>query len=186
MSDQYLPDSLPPGAVEIVGAAEVAIGFDQLAKQLQPLLNSSDCLLLGVMTGGMFPLTQLAARLQGDFLVDYCHATRYFNNQAGDELHWLRQPPESVAGRTVLVVDDIFDAGQTLTGVVEACLAGGAKQVFTAVLVVKQTERAAGMRPPDFSAGIQVPDCYVFGCGMDDAGRWRHLPAIYTLEQVEP
>jgi len=184
MSEQAPSVFLPRGAREIVSAEKVQAGLDHLAQQLQPLVSQSGCLLLGIMTGGLYPLMQLTGRLQGDFLLDYCHATRYLNNQAGEELHWLRRPPEIIAGKTVVVVDDIFDAGQTLTGVVEACKAGGAKEVFSAVLVVKQIERAADIGPPDFTAGIKVPDCYVFGCGMDYAGHWRHLSAIYTLEKA--
>ena len=171
---------LDPRAEEIVPAAEMQAGFDRLAAAIQPLVDGGDCVLLGVLNGAVYPLMELARRLRGDFLIDYCHATRYRGATSGKDVHWLRRPPESICGRTVLLVDDILDIGDTLEAVVEACAAAAPAAVYSVIPVIKDTpERPAG-RSPDFTAGIVVPDVYVFGCGMDVAGRWRHLPAIYA------
>lgn len=174
-----------PDSFELVDAGRMRRGFDHLAAKLQLLINDTDCVLLGVMNGGLYPLLQLIQRVRGDYLLDYCHVSRYGDQRLGGDLQWLRRPPETVAMRTVIVVDDIFDEGYTLNAVADACRAAGAVQVYTAVAVTKENPRRGSVCLPDYSTGIAVPDVYVFGCGMDLAGRWRHLPAIYALNDEQ-
>jgi len=175
-------DAVLANADVIFSPDEVAVGFDNLATDLQPLIEASDCILLGILNGGMFALVHLAERLAGDFRVDYCHATRYEGGMEGQSLTWLEQPHVDLAGMTVIVVDDIFDEGTTLRAVADYCSGQGAARVYTAVLIVKDRARPAATPLPDFTAGLQVPDRYVFGCGMDMHGRWRHLRGVYALE----
>jgi hypoxanthine phosphoribosyltransferase len=85
-----------------------------------------------------------------------------------------------VAGRTVLVVDDILDEGITLAAVRDKLLAQGASAVLSAVFADKDLGRDKPIRA-DFT-GVTVPDRYVFGFGMDAYGLWRNLPAIYALK----
>jgi hypoxanthine phosphoribosyltransferase len=170
-----------PQADEIASAAQMALGFDRLASSIQPLIDEGSCVLLGIMTGGLYPLVRLADRLVGDFVIDYCHATRYEGGTEGKILQWLEQPHADLKGLTVIVIDDIFDAGITLQAVADFCREAGARRVATAAMVVKDRPRSEAMPLPDFDTGLTVPDRYVFGCGMDFAGRWRHLPAIYAL-----
>jgi hypoxanthine phosphoribosyltransferase len=170
-----------PAADEIISAAAISAGFDQLAGKIQPLVDEGECVLLGVMTGGLYPLVRLSDRLTGDFVVDYCHATRYEGGTEGKTLRWLAEPHTELAGRNVVIIDDIFDAGITLQAVADFCRQAGAARVSTAAMVVKDRPRSASMGLPDLGTGLTVPDRYVFGCGMDLAGRWRHLPAIYAL-----
>ena len=172
-----------PDAQEIVSATDMALGFDRLACAIQPLVDDRNCILLGVMTGGLYPLMRLAERLHGDFLLDYCHATRYAGGTSGGGLEWRETPHLSFANHTVIIVDDIYDEGLTLQAVADYCRQAGAFRVATAVMVIKERLPAAGVAPPDFSTGLTVPDRYVFGCGMDVYGRWRHLPAIYALSE---
>jgi hypoxanthine phosphoribosyltransferase len=172
----YVPD-----ADLIVTAEAVAAGLDHLAGDLQPLIARDDCILLGVAMGGLYPLMQLATRLHGDFLLDYCHATRYDGATVGQELRWIQAPRSEFAERTVIVIDDILDEGITLEAIRQRCTELGARQVYTAVLAIKDLPDAANRKRPDYSSGIHVPNRYVFGCGMDLHERWRHLDAIYAL-----
>lgn len=171
-------------ADEILSASEIAAGFDLLAAKLQPLVERADCVLLGVLNGGMFPLLRLAERLNGDFLIDYCHATRYAGGMTGGELEWLVTPRLPLRDRVAIVVDDILDAGHTLAGIRELCTSLGAAQVLTAVMTIKDLGDVQQPQP-DFSAGIVVPNRYVFGCGMDLNEAWRHLDSIYALPDDE-
>ena len=133
------------------------------------------------MNGGMIPAVRLADRLNGDFLLDYCHATRYRGATEGAELQWREPPHVDLAGRTVIVIDDIFDAGITLHAVAERCRELGAAKVLTAVMLVKDCARDPATPAPDFDTGMRVPDRYVFGCGMDYDSGWRHLRSVYAL-----
>jgi hypoxanthine phosphoribosyltransferase len=99
----------------------------------------------------------------------------------GGDIRWVQRPRQDLRGRTVVLVDDIFDEGHTLAALRGHCLDAGAARVFTAVLARKRHGRPVGDAAPDF-VGLEVGDDYVFGCGMDLAGHWRHLPGIYALD----
>jgi len=171
---------LPAGAEELFSAAAVDNAIDAMARAVQAEIDTQDCVLLAVMLGGMIPAARIASRLSGDFLLDYCHVTRYQGQQHGGEPQWLHRPRADLAGRTVLVVDDIYDEGLTLQFVEQACLEKGAARVVTVALTSKRHPRATIGRRPDI-LGLEVPDRYIFGCGMDLEHGWRHLPAIYAL-----
>jgi hypoxanthine phosphoribosyltransferase len=171
-----------PEAVVIATETEVNNAYQRLAAAMQPIVQDSDCILIGIMMGGMVPMARLAGMLTGDFAMDYCQVSRYRGAEQGGRLEWQRAPGLDLAGRTILLIDDIYDEGITLGYVADYCRAQGASRAFTAVLVRKQHERNAGRVAPDI-AGLSVADRYVFGCGMDYQHRWRHLPEIYALKQ---
>ena len=138
-------------------------------------------LFLTVMQGGLFFAAQLGLASTVDFQFDYVHATRYRGVDSG-ELKWLRRPEVALAGRDVLLVDDILDEGHTLLAIRNHCRDEGAASVRIAVLVEKRHDR----RAPGISAdyiGLSVPDRYVFGYGMDWHGHGRNLSAIYALAE---
>jgi hypoxanthine phosphoribosyltransferase len=173
----------PPvrGARLVVPPAAVEGAWNRLAQALQPVVAGGDCVLLGVLVGGMVPLVHVAARLRGDFALDYCHVSRYLGGTAGGALHWFARPRQRLAGRTVILIDDIFDEGHTLAELRHFCLGQGAARVLVAVLARKRHARAVVGPAPEF-VGLDVPDEYVFGCGMDYRDRWRHLDAIYAID----
>lgn len=136
-------------------------------------------LVLGVMNGALVTLGALLTQLQFPVCLDYVHASRYQQGETGGELEWRRRPEEPLAGRQILIVDDILDWGITLAALVDYCRQAGAAGVKTAVLARKQ-RRVPPVIEADFVA-LEVPDEYVLGFGMDYRGLWRNLPGIYVL-----
>ena len=170
-----------PDASLVVSESEVDQAYRQLAASLQPLISTGECVLVGVLMGGMIPTARLAAILTGDFLLDCCQVGRYRGGVKGGTLEWILTPKAMLEGKTVVLVDDIYDEGITLDYVVSELLERGASRVVSVVLIRKRHDRAKGRISPDF-VGLEVGDHYVFGCGMDYQHRWRHLPAIYALK----
>ena len=111
------------------------------------------------------------------------HATRYRGATTGSELHWLREPMVSLQDRVVLLVDDILDEGHTLKAVREDCYRRGARKVLIASLCSKRHDRLAAGMASDFN-GVELPDRYVFGFGMDYHEQGRNLPGIYALRET--
>jgi len=164
---------------------EVRAALDEMVARVAARLNGKNPLVLCVMTGGVVVTSELVLRLPFPLEIDYVHATRYGDLTQGGQLKWVAEPRKSLEGRTVLVVDDILDEGQTLGAIMEYCRAKGAKEAVSAVLVDKQHTRKSGLKKADFAA-ISVPDRYVFGYGMDYKGYWRNAPGIYAaLKQDE-
>jgi hypoxanthine phosphoribosyltransferase len=82
----------------------------------------------------------------------------------------------------VLVIDDILDEGHTLLAVRKALMEFAPDSLKVAVLTRKIHDRQAGGAVAEF-IGVEVPDRYVFGCGMDYKEYWRQLPAIYAVRE---
>lgn len=177
-----MAESAPPlpNARLIASSGQVRAAYDRLAAALQPVVDEGHCVLIGVLMGGMVPLVHIAERLRGDFVLDYCHATRYQGDTRGGALVWLQSPRQPLTGQTVVLVDDIFDHGHTLAEAGRFCQDAGARRVLTVVLARKPGGRAAVAMRPDF-VGMEVGEDYVFGCGMDYRHRWRHLDALWAL-----
>lgn len=167
----------------LAGPAEVEAALEAMAAAITERLGDSDPLIYCVMNGGLIVAGRLIARLRFPLQVAYLHATRYGQQLRGQSLlDWRVRPTRDLAGRTILVIDDILDEGHTLDAICRHLHDEGAAAVFTAVLVHKLHERKArpGMRA-DFT-GLDLPDRYLFGCGMDYRGYWRNAPGIYALK----
>jgi hypoxanthine phosphoribosyltransferase len=158
---------------------EVERAFDRMAGEINERLRGRDPLVVCVLMGGLVPFGCLLTRLDFHCSVDYVHATRYRGALRGETLHWLAGPGCDLTGRDVLLVDDILDEGCTLARIEERLLGEGAEQVWKAVLIRKARRRTCPIES-DF-IGLDVPDRYVFGYGMDYRGYLRNAPGIFAL-----
>jgi len=165
----------------VCGEREVQGAIARLAEQIGARLHDAYPLVLVVMGGAVVFAGQLLPRLRFPLDLDYVHATRYGAATQGGGLTWRVSPPEA-RGRTVLLLDDILDHGQTLRAIRDELLARGAAEVLSAVLVEKIL---SALKPitADF-VGLRIPDRFVFGCGMDAKGFWRNLPEIRAMRET--
>jgi len=165
----------------VSSADDVRAAIRRLAGEIDARLAGSYPLVLAVMGGAVVFAGQLLPLLSFPLDFDYIHATRYGPETAGGRLDWRVTPSEDVRGRTVLVLDDILDGGETMHAIRERLLALGAAEFFCAVLVDKTLARAKPIAA-DF-VGLTIPDRFVFGCGMDAKGYWRNLPEIRAMKE---
>lgn len=167
-------------AEQLCSAVVISAAVERLAREITGRVQNSFPLVLGVMRGGVMFAGQLLPQLRFPLEFDYLDVTRYGDTTRGGSLAWKVSPGTAVSGRTVLVLDDILDEGQTLAAIRDRLLAAGARHVYSAVFAEKETGR-----PKPISAdfvGVRLPDRYVFGFGMDVKGLWRNLPEIYALK----
>jgi hypoxanthine phosphoribosyltransferase len=171
----------PAGAECLYTPEAVSEALDAQARRLSRLVGRGEVLsVIALMKGGMYPAIELARRLGTAIRVDYVHATRYREATSGGEIHWAHWPDSLSPGDHVVLVDDIFDEGYTMAAVAERFRAQGVTDISTAVLVRKQHDRGLDRDWVDDYA-LEVPDRYVFGCGMDYQGLWRQLDGIWAL-----
>jgi len=166
----------------VCDADAVQGAISKMAQGITGVLSECNPLVLVVMHGGIYLAGQILPRLEFPLDVDYVHVTRYGDATRGGALQWKAEPSEAVRGRAVLVLDDILDEGHTLAAIRQRMLGAGAASLHCAVL----TEKRTGLPKPikaDF-VGLQLPNRYVFGCGMDVSGAWRNLPAIYAMRST--
>lgn len=173
------PQSILASSALIYSEAEVVSAVERLASEITHALSESNPIVMSVMGGAVVFTGQLLPQLNFPLEFDYVQANRYHGTR-GQNLVWRVEPSDRVKGRVILLLDDILDEGITLAEIKAKCLAMGADQVFIAVLSEKILDQDKPIRA-DF-VGLELPNRYVFGCGMDVGGWWRNLPCIRALK----
>lgn len=151
----------------------------RVAGEIMDALQNDSPVVLVVMRGGLYFAGQLLPLLPFPLELDYVDVARYGDKQKGGVLEWRNFPFIPLVGRTVLVVDDIVDEGETLFAIHNWVMNAGAYACYSTTLFSKDTEKDKAW-VPEF-IGLSVPNKFVFGCGMDVEGYGRNLPAVYAL-----
>ena len=146
--------------------------FDQPGDETFPLV-------LGVMGGAVVFVGNLLPQLRFPLEFDYIHVSRYGDDDQGGQVVWKVIPRSNVAGRTIIVLDDILDEGETLAHVKQRLLDMGAAEVIVAVFADKQIKRSKPLTAD--IVGLAIPDKFVVGFGMDVYGFWRNLPGLWAI-----
>jgi hypoxanthine phosphoribosyltransferase len=170
-------------AEQVCSAATIARAVQRIAADITRVLADDNPLVLSVMGGAVVFTGQLLPLLRFPLSFDYMHLTRYHNAMSGGRIEWKVFPLEAVAGRVVLVVDDILDEGDTMLEIRTRVLAAGAERFYCAVFADKDIGKPKPIAA-DF-VGLPLPNRYVFGFGMDVKGAWRNLPEIYAMKCEE-
>lgn len=171
----------------LVSLDAISSALDELAFKLNREYGGADfegqeVLALCVLNGGVVFAGHILPRLTMRVKLDYIHCTRYRGELTGsDDISWFAKPRSDLAGQHILVLDDIFDEGRTLEAIVAYAEQQGAKSVTSAVMANKLHNRKPEQFKPDYS-GVDLPDRYVFGMGMDRHGLCRNAPGIYALK----
>jgi hypoxanthine phosphoribosyltransferase len=167
-------------AAELICPEAMVLGaLERMAGEIAAVLAQENPLVLPVMGGAVVFTGHLLPLLRFPLEFDYLHVSRYNGTTRGAEVQWKVGPRTDIRGRTLLVLDDILDEGNTLAAIRDRLLAEGAGKFYSAVFADKRIGRAKPIAA-DF-VGIEVPDRYVFGFGMDINEYWRNLPAVYAL-----
>jgi len=179
--------SLLKNAEEIFDAAAVQQSVARVAAILNERFDRPDDetfpLVLGVMGGAVVFVGQILPQLRFPLEFDYIHVSRYGDEDQGGQVVWKVIPRPNVAGRTIIVLDDILDEGETLAQVKQRLLDMGAAEVIIAVFADKDLGREKPVKADII--GLTIPNKFVVGFGMDVYGYWRNLPGLWAIRQED-
>lgn len=165
---------------------EISARLDELGRELTAAYRDCPLTVVGVLTGSLLFLADLMRKLDVPHQVGFLQASSYRSGTQSGKLTVNREYFPDVAGRDVLLIDDIFDTGCTLNTLLELLQSAGPRSVRTAVLLWKEGTQTVPLRP-DF-VGFKIPNEFVVGYGLDHNQNHRHLPHIAVLEpnELEP
>lgn len=171
---------------------EVIFPPEQIAERLDELAHEiaarklDQLLVVAVLKGSFVFAADLIRALYRVGLapeVDFLTLSSYRKSRTSSgKVDILRDLDLDVAGRNVLVIDDVLDSGRTLAFAKDLITARGAKQILTCVLLEKKVPRAVELEA-DFHA-FQCPEVFVVGYGMDVAHRYRELPFVGRIARA--
>ncbi len=160
---------------------EILAGIERVAADVTEAYRGLDFSVVGVLKGSCVFVSDLIRRIPIPLELAFLSASSYGSGTSSGPLDMQFFPADGeIAGRRLLLVDDILDTGRTLQALVDALLERGAVEVRTCVFLDKPARRAVDIRP-DFRC-FEVDDVFVVGYGLDYAGRYRNLPFVGALK----
>ena len=167
---------------ELVNQTDIQAKVQTLGAELSELYRDKPLTVVGVLTGCMLFLADLVRAIDVPHRIGVVHASSYRGEStAPGELKVDINLLPDIAGRDVLIIDDIFDTGQTLERLTESLQEHNPNSIRTAVLLVKEGRQVVSMTP-DFHC-FRIPDVFVIGYGLDYNDDFRHLPFIGVLDE---
>ncbi len=162
----------------LISAKQIAARIEELAKEITTHFHDTDKLVVvGLLRGSFVFIADLVRELDLPVEVDFLEASSYGDSmKSSREVRILKDLRGEIAGRDVLVVEDIVDTGFTLTHVVRLLQSRDPARLKVCALLDKPSRREVPIRA-DWT-GFEIPDEFVVGYGIDFAQRNRNLPYL--------
>jgi hypoxanthine phosphoribosyltransferase len=168
----------------LLTAAEIGAGIDRLAEQITGDYRGRPLTVLGVLTGSLIFLSDLVRRLNFPLQVGLLQASSYRGRTTDPgALQIAVAAMPDIAGRDVLLLDDIFDTGRTLSHLLAALAPMQPASLKSAVMLWKEGRQQVAIAPNYHC--FRIPDVFVVGFGLDYNGEFRHLPHVAALAENE-
>ncbi|VAX40748.1 Hypoxanthine-guanine phosphoribosyltransferase [hydrothermal vent metagenome] len=166
----------------LIDEASIKIAVEKLAKQIVSEYADRPLTVLGVLTGSIILLSDLIRKLDIPVRVGLIQASSYRGKTTtSGELKINSEMLIGIKGRDILLVDDIFDTGKTLQGVMQHIQKQSPFSVRSAVLLWKEGQSQVDIEP-DYHC-FHIPNKFVVGYGLDFNDEYRHLPYIAELNE---
>jgi len=166
--------------------AETLVSEEQLQAVVARLAEEITCeyrdkrpLIVGVLVGSFVFVADLVRQLDFPLEVAFVSASSYGEDTVASELVLELDLATEVVGRHLLVVDDVLDTGRTVSKLTEMFVDRGAASVRTCCVLDKPSRREVSFEA-DF-VGLEIPDQFVVGYGLDYAQSYRNLPFVGVL-----
>lgn len=167
----------------LLSEAEIQAGVGKLAERLDARYRDRPLTVLGVLNGSLIFLADLIRRLDFPLRVGLVQASSYRGGTTAGALEIDEATLPDLRGRDVLLLDDIFDTGKTLDGLLDRLTRKGPHSLRSAVLLWKTGRQAVERTPDDFC--FRIPDEFVVGYGLDYRDDYRHLPYVAALDRAD-
>jgi len=173
----------PDVAKVFITAEELAERTKAMGAEITRDYRDKDVVLVAVLKGAVYFLADLSRELGCDFEMDFMAVSSYGNQRdSSGVVRILKDLDVELAGRHVLIVEDILDTGLTLKYLMRNFEARGAASVEVAACLLKDRDRSGDNEIAVKYTGFTIPNEFVVGYGLDYAERYRGLPYIGVLK----
>lgn len=164
----------------IFEADQIAARVTELGQELTRAYPEGDLLLIGLLKGSFLFLADLVRQVERPLAVDFIVASSYGDGTVSSgNVRLLYDPEIDLAGKHVVLVEDIVDSGNTLRKLLALLQSRSPASLAVCALLDK-----VQMHPPFAElrfVGFEAPNAFLIGYGLDHAEQYRHLPFIADL-----
>ncbi|MFQ5511576.1 MAG: hypoxanthine phosphoribosyltransferase [Candidatus Krumholzibacteriia bacterium] len=172
--------SYEPGEV-LLSADDIAGVVAGLGRQISSDYDGRDPVLINLLKGGVVFLADLIRQIDIPHQIDFLIVSSYDGGtQSSGAVRIVEDLRTNIAGREVLVVEDVLDTGRTLAYILDMLKIRAPKTIEVCSLLRKDSARRRGGIPVRY-VGKDIPDVFVVGYGLDFNERFRNLPHIAKL-----
>lgn len=165
----------------LYGADVISDRLEEMAAQINARYAGKPVLVVGVLKGAFIFCADLVRRLAMPLEVDFVRLASYGQSDTGgSEIKFTKDVETPMAGKHVLIVEDIVDTGRSMAFLYKQFANRQAASVSLAVFVDKPERREVPIKA-EF-AGFCIDNGFIVGYGLDYAERYRELPGIYVLD----
>jgi hypoxanthine phosphoribosyltransferase len=166
----------------LVQEDELQARVRELGEQISADYAGRDLLLVGVLKGAVFFLSDLMRHIEVPCEVDFMAVSSYGSStDSSGVVRILKDLDASIEGRDVLIVEDIVDSGLTLSYLLRTLKARDPASLEVCALLTKPERRKVDL--PIKYVGFEIPNRFAIGYGLDHAERFRNLPFVAVLQE---
>jgi hypoxanthine phosphoribosyltransferase len=175
------PASSDPAIGEVlVTEDQLSSRIEELGRQISEDYAGRELLLVGVLKGAVFFLSDLMRALEAPCEVDFMAVASYGSStDSSGVVRILKDLDASIEGRHVLIVEDIVDSGLTLSYLLRTMRARDPASLEVCALLTKPERRKSNVEIR--YVGFEIPNRFVIGYGLDHNQRYRQLPYVAVL-----
>jgi len=165
----------------LISEAEIAEKIKELAKEMDTYYNGEEVVFVCILKGAVTFFTDLVRAVSFPVQFDFMCVSSYgAGTSSTGSAKILKDLSVDIAGKHVLIVEDILDSGNTLSALVKLLSSRNPKDIKLCCFLNKPSRRTKPI-DADF-VGYEIPDAFVVGYGLDYDERYRQLPYIGVLK----
>ena len=166
----------------LIASEKLQARVAELAEEIQADYDGQVPLVIGILKGSIYFLTDLTRRLNLDLELDFMQLSSYGGAKTSSGIVQIRKDADTnIEGRNVLIVEDIVDTGATLEHLRE--LLNVRRPASLRIVALLSKREAKGLQTHVDYVGFEIPDVFVVGYGLDSGERFRNLPDISILRE---
>jgi hypoxanthine phosphoribosyltransferase len=166
----------------LVGAEDLSRRVKELADQISIDYADKDLLLIGVLKGAVFFVSDLMRHITIPVEVDFMAVASYGSaTRSSGVVRILKDLDAAIDGRDVLIVEDIVDSGLTLQYLLRNLAGRNPRSLEVCALLIKPERREVDLHTR--YVGFEIPDQFAIGYGLDHAERYRNLSYVAALAE---
>ena len=164
---------------ELISESEIQSKIDEIGDQINEDYDGQDLLIIGILKGAFITISDLAKRLKVDVSFDFMSVSSYEGTETSGQVKIEKDLDIDISGKNILIVEDIFDTGLTLSYLKKILHSRNPKSLEFMCMFIKDTHKTTSLDIKYY--GFKIGPEFVVGYGLDFEGKYRELPYLAVL-----